>query len=75
MFVGALSYNITAAEIRDKFSPYGHILDVQVKDGYAFIEYDNQESVYAAVDKMHKTNIFGTGINNVEVSTSSVSRP
>jgi RNA recognition motif-containing protein len=45
-----------------------------VKDGYAFIHYRDQDSVYAAVDELHKTNIFGTGINNVEVSTSKIAR-
>ena len=74
VFVGALSYNITASEIREKFEPFGRVVDVQVKDGYAFVQYDNQDSVQRAVDELDKTNIFGGGINNVEVSNSRVSR-
>lgn len=44
-FVGALNYSVTANDIRDKFSPFGHIIDIQVKEGYAFVEFDNPESV------------------------------
>ena len=28
VFVGALSYNITASEIREKFEPFGRVVDV-----------------------------------------------
>ena len=45
MFVGALSYNVTASELKDKFSVCGTIVNVYIKDGYAFVEYDNQDSV------------------------------
>ena len=45
-----------------------------MKDGYAFVEYDNLESVHRAVEELHKTSIFGGGLNNVEVSNSKVSR-
>ena len=33
------------------------------------MEYDNDESVHKAVKELDKSNVFGSGMNNVEVST------
>lgn len=38
------------------------------------MEYDNNDSVLAAVEALDKSSIFGGGVNNVEVSNSRVRR-
>ena len=28
VFIGGLKFNVTASDIREKFSPFGHVVDV-----------------------------------------------
>jgi RNA recognition motif-containing protein len=51
IFIARLSYEVTEKDLDEKFSKYGSIKRIQLKKGFAFIEYynyrDAEEAVYA----------------------------
>ena len=53
-------------DIRKNFEEFGKILEINVKDGYGFLTYDNEKSAKRAIDKLHRSHIFGQGRINVE---------
>ena len=58
--------HVDAESIRQKFNEFGRIFDVLLKDGYAFIQFENETSAEDAVREMNRTNVFGNGNINVE---------
>uniref|UniRef100_A0A914ZCS6 RRM domain-containing protein n=1 Tax=Panagrolaimus superbus TaxID=310955 RepID=A0A914ZCS6_9BILA len=52
LFVGGIPYDWSISTLRDIFSKYGNILDIHLKHGYAFVEYD---LFHDAEDAIYKT--------------------
>lgn len=67
LFVGGINYNSTEDLIYQAFSAYGKILQLRlIRDritgmskGYAFITYDNAESVQNAISEMNGKKLDG----------------
>ena len=57
--------------LKDTFSKFGHIQDITLKEsGYAFISYKHEDDAADAVREMHRRNLFGNGLVNVEYAKS-----
>eukprot|EP01009_Symbiontida_sp_KSa7_P004178 NODE_201_length_1214_cov_270.198283_g160_i0.p1 GENE.NODE_201_length_1214_cov_270.198283_g160_i0~~NODE_201_length_1214_cov_270.198283_g160_i0.p1 ORF type:complete len:391 (+),score=77.34 NODE_201_length_1214_cov_270.198283_g160_i0:24-1175(+) len=48
VFVGGVAPDVSEEELRSIFGAYGHIVEVCLKKGYAFIDYDSVQSARAA---------------------------
>lgn len=69
LHVGNLKYETTADTLRDLFSKYGNVLDVDIvkKDdgsskGHAFVIMENRDDAEKAIDELHKTQLDGRQI-------------
>uniref|UniRef100_A0AC34FSN1 RRM domain-containing protein n=1 Tax=Panagrolaimus sp. ES5 TaxID=591445 RepID=A0AC34FSN1_9BILA len=52
LFVGGIPFDWSISTLQDIFHKYGHILDIHLKHGYAFVEFD---SFHDAEDAIYKT--------------------
>lgn len=51
LFIGNLPLkNVTKEDLFRIFSPYGHILQINIKNAFGFIQYDNPQSVLNAIE-------------------------
>jgi RNA recognition motif-containing protein len=53
LYIAKISRKCTSDHLRDQFSPYGAITDVQMKGNYAFITYESHNSAVTAIDAMN----------------------
>ncbi|AAS53302.1 AFL070Cp [Eremothecium gossypii ATCC 10895] len=74
LFIGNLPLkNVTKEDLFRIFSPYGHIFQINIKNAFGFIQYDNAQSVKDAIECESGTMNFGKKLI-LEVSSSN-SRP
>ncbi|AGO13088.1 AaceriAFL070Cp [[Ashbya] aceris (nom. inval.)] len=74
LFIGNLPLkNVTKEDLFRIFSPYGHIFQINIKNAFGFIQYDNAQSVRDAIECESGTMNFGKKLI-LEVSSSN-SRP
>ena len=59
IFITKLSPHVTEREIEKEFSEYGEIKKVNLKRGFAFVEYYNKEDAKEAIRKLHNKKLFG----------------
>lgn len=52
IYIAKLSSSVRERDLDDKFSRYGDIKKIQLKNGYAFIEYYNYRDAEYAIDRM-----------------------
>jgi RNA recognition motif-containing protein len=57
--VGGIPYEWDLSKIRRTFSRYGTILDIHLKHGYCFVEYDHYKDAEEAIYRTDGGKIFG----------------
>ena len=62
IFVAKLGMNVSDDDLKHEFKHCGEIRNCFVKGSYGFIEFADESSVQAAIDKMHGANIGGNSI-------------
>jgi len=70
VFIGSIFYEVTEAQLRDAFSPFGQIKVVNLNldpmtgkhKGFAFIWYDIPEAAQLAIETMNSANMWGRPI-------------
>lgn len=70
LFIGNLPLkNVSKEELFRIFSPYGHILQINIKNAFGFIQYDNPQSVRTAIAAESQEMNFGKKLI-LEISSS-----
>ena len=59
IFVTKLSYRITKRDLEREFGRFGQIRNLQLKKGYAFIDYYNKEDAKDAIKQLNNQKLFG----------------
>ena len=61
LYVGNLNYSTTDSTLRELFGAYGTVTDVTVIEGkgFAFVEYDSDESAQEAINNLNETEVDG----------------
>ena len=59
IFVTKLSYRITKRDLEREFGRFGQIRNLQLKKGYAFIDYYNKEDAKDAIKELNNQKLFG----------------
>jgi RNA recognition motif-containing protein len=61
LYVGNLNYGTTDSTLRELFAAYGTVTDVTVIEGkgFAFVEYDSDESAQEAINNLNETEVDG----------------
>ena len=59
IFITKLSPEIRQRDIEKEFSVYGQIKNINLKRGYAFVEYYNKENAKEAIRKLDNKKLFG----------------
>jgi len=59
LYIRGFSRRTTRDDLKDAFRKYGKIREVQLKNGYAFIEYDDYYDAEEAADRMHGKSLDG----------------
>lgn len=59
IFVTKLSYRITKRDLDREFGRFGKIRNLQLKKGYAFIDYYNKEDAKDAIKELNNQKLFG----------------
>ncbi|GAV55718.1 hypothetical protein ZYGR_0AY01100 [Zygosaccharomyces rouxii] len=74
LFIGNLPLkNVSKEELFRIFSPYGHILQINIKNAFGFIQYDNPQSVRNAI--RHESQEMNFGKKLILEISSSNARP
>jgi len=60
VYVGGVSSRIDYRDIEDKFGRYGRIRDIALKNGYAFIEFDDYRDAEDAVYELNGRDLAGS---------------
>ena len=57
LYVGNLTYSVTADQLRELFSAYGEVKDVRVieRKGFGFVEMGSKEEAEAAKEALNET--------------------
>jgi RNA recognition motif-containing protein len=57
LYVGNLTYSVTADQLRELFSAYGEVKDVRVieRKGFGFVEMGSNEEAEAAKEALNET--------------------
>lgn len=63
--MGGITSNENDADVKEKFREFGRIVDIALKDGYGFIEFERGEEAADAIREMHRRDVFGNGILTV----------
>ncbi|MDE1464835.1 RNA recognition motif domain-containing protein [Spartinivicinus poritis] len=83
MYVGNLSYNVTAEDLKETFSAYGAVADVTLitdrdsgqSKGFGFVEMDNNSEADAAIKGLNGSSLQGRNIKVNQAQPKSNSRP
>jgi len=59
IYIRGFSRRTTRDDVKDAFRKCGKIREVQLKNGYAFVEFDDYLDAEDAVDRMHGKNLDG----------------
>jgi RNA recognition motif-containing protein len=65
LFVGNLSYSVTADELESLFSEYGEVVEAKVieRKGFGFVEMSTQAEAEEAKDALHGKDFSGRTLN------------
>lgn len=67
VFVGNIGRRVRSDDIRDPFKKFGRILDVDLKNGFGFVEFEDKRDAADAVKELNGIRIQGDRIK-VEMS-------
>ncbi|KAJ1389185.1 putative SF2/ASF splicing modulator Srp30 [Ochromonadaceae sp. CCMP2298] len=70
LFIGKLSARVTEKEMQEEFDVYGTVAKIDLKAGYAFVFYENEDDAQDAIRGAHGKEMGGSSIV-VEVARSS----
>lgn len=59
VYIGRLASDANKRDLEDLFKNYGRILDVTVKTGFGFVEFENKIDAEDAVHDIHDTKFLG----------------
>ena len=59
IFITKLSPQVTERDIEKEFSDFGDIKKINLKRGFAFVEYYNKDDAKEAIRKLHNKKLFG----------------
>lgn len=59
VYIGRLPRDATKRELENLFKDFGKILDVTVKTGFGFVEFENKVDAEDAVHDIHDTKFLG----------------
>ncbi|MES1919396.1 mRNA-binding protein [Bonamia ostreae] len=62
IFIGNISSRTTKKDLFNNFEEFGEILRCDLKDKFAFIDYDSSKNCQDAIDRMHRTDLLGRQI-------------
>ena len=70
IYIGNISYSMTAEEIKEIFTPFGDVQNVKIifdkqtgrSKGYAFVEMENDEAAENAIKALNETELKGRNI-------------
>lgn len=70
IYIGNISYTMTAEEIKEIFTPFGNVLNVRIiidkltgrSKGYAFVEMENEEEGQNAIKALNETEVKGRNV-------------
>lgn len=71
VFVGNIGRRVRSDDLRDPFKKFGRILDVDLKNGFAFVEFEDKRDAADAVKELNGMRIQG---DRIKVEMSKVSR-
>ncbi len=65
LFVGNLSYSVTAEELENLFSEYGEVVEAKVieRKGFGFVEMSTQAEAEEAKEALHGKDLSGRTLN------------
>lgn len=63
VFIGNLSEDATGENVEYLFQNFGEIVEIQLIDGFGFIEYNSSQSAYEAIDNLNGYDLCGHQIN------------
>ncbi|MCX4025825.1 RNA-binding protein [Endozoicomonas sp. SM1973] len=83
MYVGNLSYSVTADDLREAFSAYGTVASVDLitdrdsgqSKGFGFVEMENNSEADAAIKGLNGSSLQGRAIKVNQAQPKSNSRP
>lgn len=62
VYIGRLSYDVVVQDIEDAFKYYGTINKIELKHGFAFVEYLNEKDAEDAISGLNGREIKGSSI-------------
>jgi RNA recognition motif-containing protein len=70
IYIGNISYTMTAEEIKEVFTPFGNVLNVRIiidklsgkSKGYAFVEMESEEEGQNAIKALNETEVKGRNV-------------
>jgi len=65
VFLGGITSNENDGDVKEKFREFGRIVDIALKDGYGFIEFESPKDASDAIRELHRRDVFGNGILTV----------
>eukprot|EP01080_Neovahlkampfia_damariscottae_P006675 gene6675-10839_t len=73
VYIGGIDDSVNESDIEKKFSDFGKILEIDIKKGYAFVQYEEETSAEKCVKELDDQKLFGQ--NSVRVNFSTKSKP
>ncbi|RWS29562.1 serine/arginine-rich splicing factor 4-like protein [Leptotrombidium deliense] len=74
IYVGRLPYDVRERDIEKFFKGYGRIREILMKDGFAFVEFDDHRDADDAVYELNGKELMGERVS-VELARRSTKRP
>lgn len=59
VYIGRLSYNVREKDIQRFFSGYGRLLEIDLKNGYGFVEFEDSRDADDAVYELNSKELCG----------------
>ena len=65
VYMGGISHRCREKDIEYFFRKYGKIRDIAIKNGYAFVDFDDYRDADDAVYDLHRTEFMGEMVSTV----------
>ena len=67
LYAGGISHRARERDVEKLFSKFGRIRDVSLKNGFAFVEFDDDRDADDAVYDLNRTTFMGERSGNIPV--------